>query len=46
MLQVENTLSRQLSTRVKIKPKGRGGVIEITYYTLDDLNRLLEIVDR
>lgn len=44
--QVENNLSRQLSTRVKIKPKGRGGVIEITYYSVDDLNRLLEIVDR
>lgn len=44
--QVEHTLSRQLSTRVKIKPKGRGGTIEITYYSIDDLNRLLEIVDR
>ncbi|MCB9366112.1 MAG: ParB/RepB/Spo0J family partition protein [Calditrichaeota bacterium] len=43
---VENVLSRQLATRVKIKPKGRGGTIEITYYTVDDLNRLLEIVDR
>ncbi len=43
---VESVLSRQLSTRVKIKPKGRGGTIEITYYTVDDLNRLLEIVDR
>ncbi len=46
LAQVENNLSRQLSTRVKIKPKGRGGVIEITYYTIDDLNRLLEIVDK
>ena len=46
LAQVENTLSRQLSTRVKIKPKGRGGVIEITYYSVDDLNRLLEIVDK
>ncbi len=44
--QVENSLSRQLATRVRIKPKGRGGTIEITYYTLDDLNRLLELVDR
>ncbi len=46
LAQVENNLSRQLSTRVKIKPKGRGGTIEITYYTIDDLNRLLEIVDK
>ncbi len=46
LAQVENTLSRQLSTRVKIKPKGRGGTIEITYYSIDDLNRLLEIVDK
>lgn len=46
LAQVENSLSRQLSTRVKIKPKGRGGTIEITYYSIDDLNRLLEIVDK
>jgi len=43
---LENTLSRSLATRVKIKPKGRGGTIEITYYSVDDLNRLLELVDR
>jgi ParB family chromosome partitioning protein len=46
LVQLEQTLSRQLATRVKIKPKGRGGVVEITYYSVEDLNRLLELVER
>ena len=35
-------LQRALGTQVRINPKGRGGKIEITYFTADDLNRLLE----
>ncbi|HEY3295904.1 MAG TPA: ParB/RepB/Spo0J family partition protein [bacterium] len=42
---MEDRMRRTLSTRVKIKPKGRGGTIEIQFYTSDDLNRLLEFFD-
>jgi ParB family chromosome partitioning protein len=35
-------LQRALGTQVRITPKGRGGKIEITYFTADDLDRLLE----
>ncbi len=42
---LEERLRRVLSTRVKIKPRGRGGTIEIQFFTSDDLNRLLEFFD-
>ena len=35
-------LQRALGTQVKINPKGKGGKIEITYFTAGDLDRLLE----
>jgi len=31
-------------TQVKIKTKGKGGVIEIEFYSLDDLERILELM--
>jgi ParB family chromosome partitioning protein len=43
---LENRLQRALSTRVKIKPKGRGGIVEIQFHTHEDLERLLELLDR
>jgi ParB family chromosome partitioning protein len=42
---LEERLRRALSTRVKIKARGRGGTIEIQFYTSDDLNRLLEFFE-
>jgi ParB family transcriptional regulator, chromosome partitioning protein len=42
---IEERLRRTLSTRVKIKPRGRGGMIQIQFYTADDLSRLLEFFD-
>jgi ParB family chromosome partitioning protein len=42
---VEDLLRRRLATKVKIKPKGRGGTVEIIYYGPDDLNRLLDLLD-
>jgi ParB family chromosome partitioning protein len=42
---VEDLLRRRLATKVKIKPKGRGGTVEIVYYGPDDLNRLLDLLD-
>ncbi|MDZ7724539.1 MAG: ParB/RepB/Spo0J family partition protein [candidate division KSB1 bacterium] len=40
----ENRLQMQLATKVKLKPKTKGGVIEIEYYGDDDLERLLSIM--
>lgn len=31
-------------TQVKIKTKGKGGVVEIEFYSLDDLERILELM--
>jgi ParB family transcriptional regulator, chromosome partitioning protein len=43
---VEQRLQRALATRVKIKPGVRGGMIEIQYYSNDDLERLLELFEQ
>ena len=42
----EVKLQRALSTNVKILPgkKGVGGKIEIEYYSVDDLDRIYEII--
>lgn len=40
----ENRLQVQLATKVKLKPKSKGGIIEIEYYGDDDLERLLSIM--
>ncbi|MBU0691200.1 ParB/RepB/Spo0J family partition protein [bacterium] len=42
---VEDLLQRRLGTKVKIKPKGRGGTVEIIYYGPEDLNRLLDLLE-
>ena len=34
-----------LGTKVTISPKKRGGKIEIEYYTLGELERILELFD-
>ncbi len=41
---VREALKRYLATGVRIRPIGRGGVIEIDYYDDEDLTRLLEII--
>lgn len=42
----ETKLMRTLSTNVKILPakKGKGGKIEIEYYSVDDLNRIYDVI--
>jgi ParB family transcriptional regulator, chromosome partitioning protein len=45
LAKIEERLRRALSTRVRIKPKGRGGILEIQFYTADDLERLLELLE-
>ncbi len=41
---LEERLKRSLGTRVQIRHKGKAGRIEIEYYSLDELDRLLEIL--
>ncbi|MBN2411315.1 ParB/RepB/Spo0J family partition protein [candidate division KSB1 bacterium] len=40
----ENKLRTKLTTKVLVKPKKKGGVIEIEYYTEEDLNRLIAVI--
>mgnify|MGYP000172989599 FL=1 len=40
---IEDDLISLLGTKVVVKPKSRGGSIEIEYYSDDDLSRLLDI---
>jgi len=42
MAMLEDELKRALGTKVRIKPRGKGGSIEIEYYTDAEFDRLLE----
>ena len=46
LVEMEDKLRSLLGTRVRIKTSGRGGKIEILYYSDDDLNRILEFMER
>lgn len=41
---LEDRLRRALATDVRMKPKGKGGVLEIAYHDPDELDRLLELM--
>ena len=41
---LEDKLTRSLGTKVKVEYKGKGGKIEIEYYSLEQLDGLLEIM--
>lgn len=41
---LENELATTLGTKVRIAQKGKKGKIEIEYYSLDELNRLIDIL--
>lgn len=43
--QIQKQLRNNLSTKVDIRQKGDGGEIRIEYYSNDDLERLLQIID-
>jgi ParB family chromosome partitioning protein len=45
VLKLESSLQQSLGTKVRIKHKKPGGTIEITYYSTDDLERILDIVE-
>ena len=40
--EIEDRLRHSLGTQVRLSPQGKGGEIRIEYYSLDDLERLLE----
>ncbi|MCD5397616.1 ParB/RepB/Spo0J family partition protein [candidate division NPL-UPA2 bacterium] len=42
---IENGLCRFFGTQVMIKPRGQGGWIQIAYYSGEDMERLLEILE-
>jgi len=46
ILSLEERLIKSLGTKVRIHHKGKRGEIEIEYYSLDELDRLLEILMR
>lgn len=41
---LEEKLKKSLATKVRIRHKGKGGWIEIEYYSLEELDRLLDIL--
>ena len=44
ILEIESELEESLGTRVQINPGKKKGIIEIEYYSNDDLERIIEIV--
>lgn len=44
IIDLENKLAQKLGTQVRIFPSGNEGRIEIKYFNLDDLDRILEIL--
>jgi ParB family chromosome partitioning protein len=43
---LEERLRRVLSTRVRIKARGRGGVLEIQFFSAEDLQRILDLLEK
>ena len=41
---IENRLIEILGTKVKIKSANNGGKIEISYFSVDDLDRIIDII--
>lgn len=44
--EISQRLRNLLSTRVEMKEKSRGGEIRISYYTPDDLERILQLLEK
>ncbi len=44
LMDVEEKLKDQFHTKVHIREKGQKGSIQLDYYSMDDLNRLLELL--
>ena len=43
---IENQFIEILGTKVKIKPRKDGGFIEVSYFSNDDLDRILELMNK
>jgi ParB family chromosome partitioning protein len=43
---LEERLRRVLSTRVRINARGRGGVLEIQFFSAEDLQRILDLLEK
>lgn len=43
---VENNLMMKLGTKVRIRQKGSGGEIVVEYYSNEDLDRLIELIEQ
>lgn len=41
---LENALTQHLGAKTRVVPKGQGGKIEVGYQSLEDLDRLLELI--
>ena len=41
---IENKLIEILGTKVMIHPSKNGGKIEISYFSIDDLDRIIDII--
>lgn len=41
---LENRLKQAVGTQVRVHPKGKGGKIEIAYYSAEDLDRLMDVL--
>ena len=42
---IENQLIEKLGTKVTIRSTKKGGIIEVSYFSDEDLNRILEIFE-
>jgi len=45
LLKLESAFQHALGTKVRIRHRQNGGSIEISYYSTDDLDRILEIIE-
>ena len=41
---IENKLIEVLGTKVRIQPSKKGGKIEVSYFSIDDLDRIIDII--
>ena len=46
LVSLEDRLRSILGSRVIIRPAGQGGKIEITYFSKDDLDRLMDLLEQ
>ncbi|MDD3095423.1 MAG: ParB/RepB/Spo0J family partition protein [Candidatus Neomarinimicrobiota bacterium] len=45
LLKIESAFQQALGTKVRLRPRGKGGSVEIEYYNADDMERILEIIE-